>query len=330
MLLLLLAAALEPSATKATNARYMDVELVASSLAPRPGSTILIGFRMAPQPGWHGYWSNPGESGLAPTVGWTAPPGIRFGALLHPAPTLLQSMGLVSYVHTGPHVLVTRMTVGQGVRPGTPLTITADLNWAVCSKSQCVPQHARLSLQMVAGTGAPSPAAGALGRAVAALPRPSSPGSFLAKDGKLILELPTGLGVNAAAARFFPEANGYLNESRAQVARNSPPTIEAALNGAAPDTIAGVLSDGRSAYRLTFHHRETSDPPGTRRAAVSEPASAKAVGESPAGASMEPPPAAGPEPGRPYALARIIRALLLVGVTGFAVVVFALARRPDR
>lgn len=183
---------------------------------------------------------------------------------------------------------------------------------------------------MVAGTGALSPAAGALGRAVAALPKRASPGNFLAKDGKLILELPAGLRVNAAAARFFPEANGYLNESRAQIARNSPPTIEAALNGAAPDAITGVVSDGSVAYRLNLQRRQIADPTKTVGSPASRPAPAKAVGESPAAASTEPPPAAGPEPGRPYALARIIGALLLVGVTGFAVFVFALARHPDR
>ena len=48
--------------------RYIDVELIADSVQPRPGHAALIGFRMVPEPGWHSYWSNPGEAGFPTTV----------------------------------------------------------------------------------------------------------------------------------------------------------------------------------------------------------------------------------------------------------------------
>lgn len=124
---------------------------------------------MTPQPGWHGYWSNPGESGLAPTVRWTAPQVVRFGPLLHPAPTLLQSMGVVSYVHAGPHVLLSRVSISRSIAAGAAIPVTADVRWAACPKNQCVPQHVLFSLSRVAGDGAPSLDAGALEHALGAL-----------------------------------------------------------------------------------------------------------------------------------------------------------------
>ena len=178
--MLLIAASLAPAAATTTIARpdRIAAELIASNFAPRPGTTTILGIRMTPQPGWHGYWSNPGESGLAQTVNWIAPPGIHFARLQHPAPTLLKSMGLVSYVHSGPHVLVSRMTMSPAIKVGTAIPVAADLNWAACSENQCVPEHARLSLLMVAGDGAKSPDAAALRQALRALPRPASSGTF--------------------------------------------------------------------------------------------------------------------------------------------------------
>jgi DsbC/DsbD-like thiol-disulfide interchange protein len=136
----------------ASDARYMDVELVASTMKPRPGSTMLVGFRMTPRPGWHSYWANPGQSGIATTVKWTAPAGIRLGSLKHPAPTLLRSMGQVSYVHEGEHVLVSAVQVDRNLASGTPIPVRAELSWAACSEKLCVPMHDRFSLDLVTGS----------------------------------------------------------------------------------------------------------------------------------------------------------------------------------
>lgn len=129
-------------AAQASAARphFIDVRLVSESSAPKPGASVLIGLQMTPRPGWHGYWSNPGDSGLAPVVKWTAPRGVRFGPLQYPAPTLMRVMGLTSYVESGPHMLVARMTVDRKLRIGTALPITADVRLAACSDKLCVPE----------------------------------------------------------------------------------------------------------------------------------------------------------------------------------------------
>ena len=71
---------------------------------------------MVPKKGWHGYWINPGESGLPVDVSWEAPEGIEFGELRHPAPTLLEVQGIASYVHEGTFTLLTEMSVPAGMR----------------------------------------------------------------------------------------------------------------------------------------------------------------------------------------------------------------------
>ena len=41
-------------------------------------------------PGWHTYWINPGESGMAPDFRWTLPPGVRIVATHYPVPKLIE------------------------------------------------------------------------------------------------------------------------------------------------------------------------------------------------------------------------------------------------
>lgn len=279
------AAALASAAPVA--ARHGSVELIASTDRPRPGSTILVGFRMKPDPGWHGYWSNPGESGLSPTVKWSAPAKLHFGPLRHPAPTLLRTMGLVSFVHAGEHTLVARVRVDRDVAPSTPLPVRAELNWANCSATLCVPEHAVLTLPLTVGDGRPSANASLLAAALAREPRPAGSGIFWVKAGRLTLELPRSAAVNPRPVRFFPDRNGFFDAARAQVVAQGPVRIAAPLRGEAPSLITGVVSDGARAYRLSF--RRGAEPAEH----LSQPAAARA--EKAAGPGG-PPAAAPPSP----------------------------------
>jgi DsbC/DsbD-like thiol-disulfide interchange protein len=337
--LVLLAPAVGPAATAAPAAApYIQADLIASTKAPRPGSTILVGFRMDPQPGWHGYWSNPGGSGIAPTVHWTAPPGVHFGPLLHPAPTLFQSLGVASYVHGGPHVLISRMSIDGTIVAGASLPVSADLNWAACSNNLCVPQHATLSLRMVAGKGEPSAEAGILNRALAKVPGPVGSGTFSVSNGKLVLQLPADVGLNPTAVRFFPDRNGVYDPARAHSVGGRPIRLVAPLQGSPPDALTGVVTDRSSAYRLTLRRSPAAAAAPPRPLETASTAAAAQLPDSPAAALARsshelPSPSPSPSPSSSSSsssLSPLIRALALLGIIGFGVLVIALARRPYR
>lgn len=316
-------------ATSKPVSHFVAVRIAAESMAPQPGRIDLIGFEMTPQPGWHGYWSNPGESGIAPTVKWTAPAGVHFGPLLHPAPTLLQSMGLVSYVHAGKHLLLTRMSLDRSIAPGTSLPVTAQLSWAACSDKLCVPEHATLSLQMVAGAGSPSADAAPLRQGFERLPERGGAGTYFIEDGKLLLDLPQSLRLQPASLRFFPDENGYYDPMRAHSSAAASLSISSPLKGQPPKLITGVVSDGSSAYRLVFR-REVA----TRAAAESSAATQRPAGKPQAqpqqdandGAKSMENSTDAPHPGMPH----LARALVALALIFFALASFALARRRSR
>lgn len=230
----------------------IDVALIAETTAPRPGQTFLVGLKMDPQPGWHGYWSNPGGSGLAPVGKWRAPEGVRFGPLQHPAPSFFRAMGVTSYVHAGPHVLLARVRLDRGLRAGTVVPIIADFRWAACSDRLCVPEKARLSLRLKIGDGAPSGNAPLLRRALAKVPKPVAGGSYSMRDGRLVLQLPPSARLKASEARFFPDENGYWDPDGADVIRGRGIGIASPALGKPPKRITGVVTDGSSAYRVSL------------------------------------------------------------------------------
>lgn len=240
-------------ATAAEPAKYIRADVIAASSAPRPGSTILVGIRMTPRPGWHGYWSNPGESGFAPSVRWSAPAGVTFGPLVHPAPTLLKVSGMTSFVHEGSHVLLARMTVPRSIARGRRIPVRAEVNWAACSATQCVPLRANFKLDLVAGVGAPSAHAAALRAAGLKLPRAAPNGRLTANRDFLRLRLPASLSLDPRRARFFPDSRGAFDAAGGRAVTNGGAVvISGPRRGAVPRAISGVVSDDRAAYRLTF------------------------------------------------------------------------------
>jgi len=312
------------AALAADPARYMSAELIAESLSPAPGSAILVGLRLVPKPGWHGYWSNPGDAGFAPAVGWSAPDGVAFGPLLHPAPKLISAAGISSYVHEGEHILLSRMTIPRGLAPGTPIPVSAQASWAACTATMCVPLKATFALDLTAGSGARGPDSAALAAAMRKLPRPVSGGTYW-DDGKSIrLVLPAALRLDPRRTRFFPDDNDVFKTATGRVETGDDGLVIAGLaEGKSQGAIRGVATDGRSAYRLSL----TREEPKAAAAKPGSPEQAEMVAPGPAPARATEP--AKPETQRPSeeAPARALWGALLLAAALVAAAAVALRWR---
>src|SRR5690606_34351950 len=68
---------------------HIQPRLVAESAAPAPGGSTTIALTMAPDEGWHGYWSNGGDAGFGLMVEWNAPEGVSVSPFRYPVPGAL-------------------------------------------------------------------------------------------------------------------------------------------------------------------------------------------------------------------------------------------------
>ena len=152
------------------------VRLVAAAPAPVNGA-IQLGLQFHLAPGWHIYWSYPGDAGIAPAV--TAPPPVTFGSLQFPPPQLLEQGGIGDYVLAG-NVLLPFSATPVGT------SVTASAQWLVCADI-CVPEHGAYDLGLRGGASAeaglyaapaevaPAEAAPASSIAAAPMPIPAIP-----------------------------------------------------------------------------------------------------------------------------------------------------------
>lgn len=251
---LMLGAWLWPVAAAGTQpASRVAVTLHASSANPAPGRTTMLAIRFSPDPGWHGYWSNPGDSGLPPKVKWDVPAGVRIGALKHPAPELLSVAGMTSFVHGGQHVLLAPMQVPASFKAGDPLPVKGIIDFLICSDSLCVPQKALVELDLTAGKGAADPASRALFAAAGkALPKQlSAMGEFTATGREVQLFVPAAAKLDPARATFFPSGQGVFERSGAQRLPDGSIRISGSM-ATTPSGLSGIVADGRRAVQLRF------------------------------------------------------------------------------
>ena len=253
--LAILISVLVPGAASAQKADKLSVSLHAESEAPAPGSRVRIAIKFVPKPGWHGYWSNPGDSGLPPSVRWQAPASVSFGELRHPAPSFLSVAGMASFVHAGTHVLITDARLPSDLQMGTKLPLKAQLNWLACSDSLCVPEKATVDLILTVGEGGRSASKVSLFRsAEASMPASlRTDGQFEYADGKLRLEIPTGAALNSAAVRFYPDESSQVRSATQQPQEQGGVTqIILPSTGDPGRVLSGVVSDGNRSFHLRF------------------------------------------------------------------------------
>src|SRR5262245_59531681 len=68
----------------------VQVSLVSDVDTAIPGVAFRLGVRFQLSPGWHLYWKNPGQSGLATEVAWSGD-GVALGPTRWPAPERITS-----------------------------------------------------------------------------------------------------------------------------------------------------------------------------------------------------------------------------------------------
>lgn len=199
MALLLLLPGLAFGATSNVFSSAQDtVRLVSASNAPAGGKLLLaLQFKLAP--GWHIYWSNPGDAGFPPAI--TPVPPLRVSPLRFPPPEFFIQGPVTDYVLSG-DVLLPFTAAGAKNSAG----IAAQ--WLVCAEV-CVPQHADFTLNLPGG---PSAETGLFAAAPQIVPSPFP--AVLAPDGTLTLTGPAAAQI--AAARFFPKTPGMIRNAAAQ------------------------------------------------------------------------------------------------------------------
>ncbi|MBR0552401.1 protein-disulfide reductase DsbD family protein [Stakelama marina] len=233
------------SAQAVGKSNHIAMRMVAETDTPAPGSTVTLGIAADPEPGWHGYWVNPGGAGIPMRADWTLPDGARAGDFRWPVPQTLKIGGIMNYVYEGPYTPLVDLTVPANATPGTKLPVAVKLDYLVCTREICVPESKQLSTSLTVGDGAVPPERRAeFDRWRRALPRPlGSPARYQIANGKFRVAIPFPASADAAGAYFFPLTDGAVDYDAPQsVARDGDRlVVETAAAGSFAKPVEGVL-----------------------------------------------------------------------------------------
>jgi thiol:disulfide interchange protein DsbD len=144
--LLFLLAAL-PAVAQIAPGPKVQARLIAEQGEIAPGKSVTVALEEVIKPGWHTYWSNPGEAGLPTEIKWNLPNGWKAGAIAWPYPKRLPVGPLMNYGYESKVWLLTTITAPADAKPGDIVNLKAAAGWLVC-KEVCVPEDTTLSLPL--------------------------------------------------------------------------------------------------------------------------------------------------------------------------------------
>ncbi|HVF83976.1 MAG TPA: thioredoxin family protein [Sphingomicrobium sp.] len=226
--------------------------LVAETSVVRPGETVTLALVMKPEKGWHGYWKNPGDSGIETQIAWELPAGLSAGPIQYPVPDQLIVAGLMNYVYKDDYAQLIDVEVPAAVAPGTRLPIRARVDYLACTDEICVPETVNVAVELAAGS---APAAQAnrtlFDRFRQALPKPlGSEARFERASDRFRLAIPVPAGLELREPYFYPLTDGALAYAAGQTFSRAGDTLivetDAPANAGSLPTVEGVLklSDG--------------------------------------------------------------------------------------
>jgi len=127
------------------------VRLVSRWATAAPGDDAGLGLEFRLAPGWHVYWSNPGDAGYPPKLTLAAGP-VAAAEILYPAPHRFDLPGgLVSFGY-GDEVIYP-LAARLASDAVSPAAIAGEIDYLVCAE-QCIPYRQPVSLELPIAPGA--------------------------------------------------------------------------------------------------------------------------------------------------------------------------------
>lgn len=251
----------------ASSRAHTRVELLLAADTVRPGDTVLAGFRLKMDPGWHTYWQNPGESGGATEITWRLPEGVSAGPIQWPVPEKFVAGGVVSYGLSGEEMLLVPLRFSERLAPGV-LTLQATVKWLECAE-MCLPGQASVQTTItVSNATTPSAHAALFEAAKKRLPQPQPASELVAWWGSwaqgsrpLFLEWTPAQGT--VEAEFFPlPSEAFMVQGATERVPTSSGKLRLRkqvdrLHGRWPDRIGGVLVERGAGGKLLGAYQVT-------------------------------------------------------------------------
>lgn len=220
--------------------------LVAESARPAAGEQTTLAVVMQPQDGWHGYWKQPGNVGLAPQFDWQLPDGVTAGEPAYPVPETLLIDNLMNHVYEHPYAILVPLNVPDHLNDGTTIPVRVDLQYLACREDACIPERASLSTDLTVGDGATSTRRQSdFDHWREALPRPlGARATYAHIDDRIRISIPLPASVELDQPHLFVASDGAVDPAAKQDFRRQGDEliVETAAGETSPEPLEAVVT----------------------------------------------------------------------------------------
>lgn len=214
-------------------------------------------FQLDIQDGWHTYWINPGDSGLAPTLEWDLPEGVSASEIVWQAPHRQPFGPLMNYGYSDTAYHLVQITPPETGLTG-PLALKVKASWLVCEE-ECIPEETALDLSVPVGAdNVPGDRAQEIAGLLQKAQRETLPIQKIdVSDERLTLTLPYA-GARPEEVYFYPDTGGVIETVASQPFEITDGNMEIVLTRGmidVPSVLKGLLevrdAEGVRHYELT-------------------------------------------------------------------------------
>lgn len=243
LVVMVLAMLCAPVASAQDRPTHIAARLVAEGPV-QPGNPLTLAIAFDPQPGWHGYWKNPGDAGYGMTLDWELPAGWTAGEPQYPVPQTLVIGGLMNHVYEGPYAVLVDVAVPPQAAVQRVAPIAVEANWLECTDTICVPAKARLTLDL-----ARAPPAAGFDRWRSAIPALiDRPASFERTGKALRVAIPLPAALEVPDPHLFVGTRDLVRYAAVQTFSRDGDLLVAELplaeTAIEPDSLEAILALG--------------------------------------------------------------------------------------
>lgn len=136
----------EPMA-QAAGEQVSSAALISELDQVKAGDRFHVAIYIRMNDGWHTYWKNPGDAGLATSMSWEHVQQASVSDILWPTPQAKQEGPLVTYGYSNEVVLPIPVQAEASAAAGSTIVLRGRADWLVC-KDICIPQSADLDVSI--------------------------------------------------------------------------------------------------------------------------------------------------------------------------------------
>lgn len=221
----------------------VNAELTADHKTITAAQTFELLLDVTLADGWHAYWKNPGDTGMAPSIEWDLPQGVEVIATHWPTPERFEAGDLITfgYSHRVPFIITLQTDKNF---TGKELEIKGAIDWIVCSSETCLPGRTEFKTTLQMGSEIEPHTLNQKQIALAKQAHPADlPAQFIARHkGSLLVSFPEEVALSDVP-HFFSENPDYKHQAKINKKQIEIPLLS-------DQSLKGVLVVGNKAFSM--------------------------------------------------------------------------------